>query len=120
MGAVAGIGTEQMCPLEAQPRRFVSSCSLADGAETAAERISTALRLPPRRADWGSTADDFSKRLRTATETLGVFVLLVGDLGSYHSALSEEVFHGFALADPVAPFIVTNDHDARTARSFIN
>jgi hypothetical protein len=68
----------------------------------------------------GSTADDFFKQLRTATETLGVFVLLVGDLGSYHSALSEEVFRGFALADPVAPFIVINDHDARTARSFIN
>jgi hypothetical protein len=29
----------------------------------------------------GSTADDSFKQLRTATETLGVFVLLVGDLG---------------------------------------
>lgn len=42
----------------------------------------------------GSTADDSFKQLRTATETLGVFVLLVGDLGSHHSALSEEVFRG--------------------------
>jgi hypothetical protein len=42
----------------------------------------------------GSTADDFFKQLRTATEALGVFVLLVGDLGSHHSALSEEVFRG--------------------------
>jgi Zn-dependent peptidase ImmA (M78 family)/transcriptional regulator with XRE-family HTH domain len=103
---------------EAHTRRFVSSCSLGDGAETVAQRISTALQLPTRRADWGSTADDFFKQLRAATETLGVFVLLVGDLGSHHSALSEEVFRGFALADPVAPFIVINDHDARTARSF--
>ena len=103
---------------EGLPKEFVSSSSLAEGAEIVAQRISTALHLPPRRADWGSTADEFFKQLRTATEALGVFVLLVGDLGSHHSALSEEVFRGFALADAVAPFIVINDHDARTARSF--
>ncbi len=45
-------------------------------------------------------------------------MILVGDVGSYHSALSEEVFRGFALADPRIPFIVINYQDARTARSF--
>ena len=103
---------------EAHTRAFVACCPLADGAETVAQRISTALRLPTQRSDWGNTADDFFKQLRAAAETLGVFVLLVGDLGSHHSALSEDVFRGFALADPVAPFLVINDHDARTARSF--
>ena len=103
---------------EADAKTFVSSSAVADGPETVAERISTTLRLPTKRTDWGNTADDFFKQLRFATETLGVFVLLVGDLGSHHSALSEEVFRGFALADPIAPFIVINDHDARTARSF--
>jgi Zn-dependent peptidase ImmA (M78 family) len=103
---------------EANGKTFVASSSLADGAETVAQRITAALQLPVRREDWGNTADDFFKHLRAATERLGVFVLLVGDLGSHHSALSEEVFRGFALADPVAPFIVINDHDARTARSF--
>jgi hypothetical protein len=47
-----------------------------------------------------------------------VFVLLVGDLGSHHSPLSQEVFRGFALADKRVPFIVINDQDAKTARSF--
>jgi len=103
---------------EGYPKGFVSSCSLSDSAETVAQRITNALRLPARRSDWGSTADEFFRQLRTSTEALGVFVLLVGDLGSYRSALSEEVFRGFALADPVAPFIIVNDHDARTARSF--
>lgn len=45
-------------------------------------------------------------------------MLLVGDLGSYQSAISEDVFRGFALADARVPFIVINDQDARTARSF--
>ncbi len=103
---------------EAQNRSFVSSSSLADGAETVAQRITSALQLPARRGDWGGTADEFFRQLRTATERLGVFVLLAGDLGSHHSALSEDVFRGFALADSFAPFIVINDHDARTARSF--
>ncbi len=103
---------------EGLPKEFVSSSSLAEGAETVMRRISRALHLPARRSDWGSTPDEFFRKLRAATEALGVFVLLVGDLGSYHSALGEEVFRGFALADAIAPFIVINEHDARTARSF--
>ena len=43
---------------------------------------------------------------------------LAGDLGSYHTELSADVFRGFAISDKVAPFIVINDKDARAARSF--
>lgn len=56
--------------------------------------------------------------LRAMVEAAGVFVLLIGDLGSHHTQLSVEAFRGFALADPIAPFIVVNDKDARTAWSF--
>ena len=45
-------------------------------------------------------------------------MLLLGDLGSHHSDMNEEVFRGFALADEIAPFVVINDNDATTARSF--
>ena len=47
-----------------------------------------------------------------------MFVLLIGDLGSYHTALGVEVFRGFAISDRVAPFVAINDRDARSARSF--
>jgi len=103
---------------EATPKEFVSSSSIEEGVATVALRIADAVGIPARRADWGRTPTEFFKQLRTATERIGAFVLLVADLGSHHSALSEEVFRGFALADPIAPFIVINDHDARTARSF--
>ena len=56
--------------------------------------------------------------LRSLVESSGVFVLLIGDLGSYHSALSVDHFRGCALADPIAPFIVINDQDAKGAWSF--
>jgi Zn-dependent peptidase ImmA (M78 family) len=47
-----------------------------------------------------------------------VFVVLVGDLGSHHSSISEAVFRGFVIADKIAPFVVINDQDAKPARSF--
>jgi Zn-dependent peptidase ImmA (M78 family) len=56
--------------------------------------------------------------LRDAVERIGVFVVLIGDLGSHHTAISLESFRGFAIADKVAPFIVINDRDASAAWSF--
>lgn len=58
------------------------------------------------------------KLLRTRVEEAGVFVLLQGDLGSYHRAIDVQRFRGLAIADPIAPFIVVNDRDSRTAWSF--
>jgi Zn-dependent peptidase ImmA (M78 family) len=45
-------------------------------------------------------------------------VLLRGNLGSHHTDIDVEVFRGFALADPVAPFVVINEHDSKSAWSF--
>lgn len=56
--------------------------------------------------------------LRERVEKVGVFVLLVGNLGSHQTNISESVFRGFAIADEIAPFIVINDQDAKAARSF--
>jgi len=56
--------------------------------------------------------------LRGKVEAIGIFVLLMGNLGSYHTAIDVAAFRGFALADPIAPFIVINDQDAISAWSF--
>jgi Zn-dependent peptidase ImmA (M78 family) len=56
--------------------------------------------------------------LRQQTEAAGVFVLLKGNLGSYHSNIAVTAFRGFALSDDIAPFIVINDRDAEAAWSF--
>lgn len=96
---------------------FVGSCSITDGVQAVASRISHDLRLEEDFSRTGG-AEELFKQLRQRTEDLGVFVLLVGDLGSYHSAISEDVFRGFTFADKIAPFIIINDQDARVARSF--
>ncbi|MEK9505183.1 ImmA/IrrE family metallo-endopeptidase [Gaopeijia maritima] len=56
--------------------------------------------------------------LRKGVEEAGVFVLLLGDLGSWQTEIDTRSFRGFAMADQIAPFIVINDHDSRGAWSF--
>ena len=56
--------------------------------------------------------------LRERVEASGAFVLLLGNLGSHHTNIPSGVFRGYAVADPVAPFIVVNDQDADIAWAF--
>ena len=79
------------------------------------------------RATFGVNLDDFRqqrsaenafKLIRAGAEKAGVFVLLMGNLGSYHTDINARVFRGFALADSIAPFIVINENDSRAAWSF--
>jgi Zn-dependent peptidase ImmA (M78 family) len=56
--------------------------------------------------------------LRDKVEQSGAFVLLIGNLGSYHTNIPSRVFRGYAIADPVAPFIIINDQDALVAWAF--
>jgi len=61
---------------------------------------------------------DAFKLLRQQAEAAGIFVLLKGNLGSYHSNIAVTAFRGFALSDDIAPFIVINDRDTKAAWSF--
>lgn len=103
---------------EAQPLAFVGSMSRNDGVGPvlASIRKTLGLDLAAFRAQ-GSAEAAFSM-LRRQVEMAGVYVLLIGNLGSHHSAIDVDAFRGFALADPIAPFVVINDQDAKTAWSF--
>lgn len=97
---------------------FVASCRMSDGVESVTASIRTTLGVSPLEQRKARDAAALFALLRAAAEKAGVFVLLLGDLGSHHSDVSEDVFRGFALADDVAPFVVINDNDATPARSF--
>lgn len=103
---------------EATRLAFVGSASMEQGPATVAGSIRSALGINTEQQKATKGPDGLFALLRAAAEHIGVFVLLLSDTGSHHSAISEEVFRGFAIADEVAPFIVINDRDARTARSF--
>jgi Zn-dependent peptidase ImmA (M78 family) len=96
---------------------FVGSASISDGVPRLADKIAKTLEFD-RFKKRGVAPDDLFRELRFLTERAGVFVLLIGDLGSHHSSVSEKVFRGFAIADEIAPFVVINDQDAKAARSF--
>jgi Zn-dependent peptidase ImmA (M78 family)/transcriptional regulator with XRE-family HTH domain len=103
---------------EAKPLPFVGSLRLEAGISTTVQRIREALGLQIREFRAAQDAEDAFRILRERSEALGVYVLLLGNLGSHHTALSLETFRGIAIADPIAPFIVLNDQDSRAAWSF--
>jgi Zn-dependent peptidase ImmA (M78 family)/transcriptional regulator with XRE-family HTH domain len=106
---------------EAVPLPFVGSMALGDGAETVLQSIRDTLKLDleqyRRRVPVKSGPVGFAF-LRQQAEKAGIYVLLIGNLGSHHTSLDVETFRGFALADKIAPFVVINDQDAEAAWAF--
>jgi len=103
---------------EAAPLQFVGSITLAQPVDFASKVICKQLSFDLDEFRSKKTVEEAFNYLRALTEKLGVFVLLMGNLGTHHTALSSDVFRGFALAENVAPFIVVNDQDAKVAWSF--
>jgi Zn-dependent peptidase ImmA (M78 family) len=103
---------------EAEPLEFVSSATIEFPAPKLAARMAERLRFSLARYRATKTPDEAFTYLRETIEASGVYVLLLGNLGSYHTNIPVEVFRGFALADNIAPLIVINDQDAKTAWSF--
>lgn len=105
---------------DAEPVSFVGTLAISTPIAQAANRIKAALGIDDDRSFRRGMRqpEDLFTELRRRTESLRVFVILVGDLGSHHTAISPKVFRGFAVADKLAPMIVINDQDAKAAWSF--
>jgi Zn-dependent peptidase ImmA (M78 family) len=106
---------------ETSPLPFVGSASMGAGVDAVVRSIARTLNYDPfdqATRNRSASPDNLFRELRTRSEKAGIFVLLVGDLGSHHSAISEGVFRGLAIADSVAPFVIINDQDAKSARTF--
>lgn len=103
---------------EARDLPFVGSVSVQDDLFAVCDRIKKAINFDLDAFRRKRTVADAFGYLRNLVEQTGVFVLLIGNLGSHHSSISAEVFRGYALADKVAPFVVINDQDAKAAWSF--
>lgn len=103
---------------DAQPLDFVGSASMDDGLEASVSSIREVLGVS--HADLRNTRDPEAafRVLREHVEDAGVFVLLLGNLGSHHTNIDLDTFRGFALADDIAPFIIVNDQDNQAAWSF--
>jgi Zn-dependent peptidase ImmA (M78 family) len=103
---------------EARPLSFVASARVEHGAGKVAAAMRATLGVTEREQKLAKGPEGLFAFLRAAAERAGVYVLLLGDVGSHHSDIGEDLFRGFALADDVAPFVVINDNDAPAARAF--
>lgn len=97
------------------PLKFVGSYSLDKGIRGLVKLIKEEASIDLDVYRSKKTQEKAFKYLRDRVEDLGIFSLLAGNLGSHHTNLSTEVFRGFAGADSIAPFVVINDQDAKTA-----
>lgn len=103
---------------EDDPLPFVGSLRPEQGPQALADAMRTTLDFDLGAYRAARTTDDAFRLLREAVEQIGVYVLLIGNLGHHTSSVDPTVFRGFALADPVAPFIVINENDSRAAWAF--
>lgn len=97
---------------------FVGSARIEDGVDAAVASLRETLGVSLEDFRQQGSVGDAFKVLRAGAESAGVFVLLMGNLGTHHTDIDARVFRGFALADPVAPFVVINETDSLAAWSF--
>ena len=100
---------------EAQALPFVGSMHMDDGASAVLASIRRTLRMPLDEYRQASSIDEAFRRLRGRVEAAGIFVVLLGDLGSHHTRFEADLFRGFCLADHMLPFVVLNPNDHRSA-----
>ena len=83
---------------------FIGSATTAVPAVEVANRIVARLGFSLQEFRRQSDVSLAFSYLRTKVEAAGIFVLLLGNLGSHHTNISTETFRGFAISDPLAPF----------------
>lgn len=103
---------------DVSPIGFVGSADMRGGVAALSKSIQSALGIDRDEFRKQRTSELAFSLLRARVEEAGVFVLLIGNLGSHHSSIPVDAFRGFAIADKIAPFIVINDQDAKIAWSF--
>jgi len=101
-----------------QPNRFIGSQRIENGVTRVADAIARDIGFGREAFRAARTYEEAFNYLRGQSEKAGVFVVLAGSLGSWQTAIDVSVFRGFAITDPLAPLVVINDQDAKTAWSF--
>jgi Zn-dependent peptidase ImmA (M78 family) len=103
---------------EDEPLAFVDSARMNMGVDALVDSMRGTLRVSLENFRTKKTVTDAFAVLRAGAEKAGIFVLLMGNLGTHHTDIDVRVFRGFALADKIAPFVVINEKDSRAAWSF--
>ncbi len=101
-----------------KPLSFVGSISVKSTPIEVAQQIRSLLGYSFDNQRNTRDNDQVFSDIRTKAEEQGIFVLLEGNLGNYYTNIDPEVFRGLAISDNLAPFVVINPNDAKTAMIF--
>ena len=102
---------------DSETLQFVGSYKMSQGVAGLVSSIKNYFRIDIDFYRSRKTQSDAFAYLRDSIENSGIYALLIGNLGSHHSNIDTNIFRGFSLADDIAPFIVINDQDAKSAWS---
>lgn len=103
---------------EAEPLKFIGSAAVDQEPERVASDIVATIGFDIKRFRAYRQVSEAFEYLRGKAQDAGIFVILAQNLGSHHTNIPVDIFRGFVIADEIAPFIVINDGDAVSARSF--
>lgn len=103
---------------DSKPLQFIGSANMENGTAALEASITKILSFQIDEFRNQRSMGDAFNYLRSCIEGEGIFVLLVGDLGSHHTDIPPELFRGYVIADQLAPLMVINDNDAYPAWSF--
>ena len=103
---------------ELEPIPFVGAATIEEGIDHSVNLIRSHINFDLKKFRAQDSFDNAFNYLRSCAESAGVFVLLIGNLGSSHTKIASEIFRGFAIADSIVPFVIINDQDSKAAWSF--
>jgi Zn-dependent peptidase ImmA (M78 family) len=103
---------------ETRPLTFIGSLAGSRSSTAIADAIIQTIDFDLRKFRLARDARGAFTYLRTQLEGAGIFVILIGNLGSYHTAIASTMFRGYAIADALAPFIIVNENDNDTSWAF--
>ena len=97
---------------------FVASFDL-DAKPTAIAADITRVVLGERGRPTTGSFEDYLQRLMLSADEVGIWVMRTGIVGNNtHRPLAVSMFRGLALADPIAPLVLINGQDSKSAQIF--
>jgi Zn-dependent peptidase ImmA (M78 family) len=103
---------------EIKPLDFIGSASIENNIDAVASSIKEKINFNIEEYYSKENNSEAFNYLRKKVADAGIFVLLISNLGNYHSSFEVNFFRGYSISDSIAPFVVINGNDSRAAWSF--
>jgi Zn-dependent peptidase ImmA (M78 family) len=101
-----------------EPLSFVGSIMSDFDPVDVAHKIRNTLKCDISNQKKIRTAQGLFSYIRDKSQEKGIYIIVQGNLGSMHTNMGPNVFRGFTISDKLAPLVVINPNDTKTANVF--